>query len=168
MNGTLTGTRVFDRSLHKTNAWLKELMEEMNWRDRNRALAAFRAALHALRDVLPLAEVTDLGAQLPILIRGIYYENWHYNPRPVKLKTSWEFYDLVRKNLGRGISRFTNEEIQSFTRAVFRILAAHVSEGQMSDIRGTLNRRLQFLIEEPRRQPTREHYLREIFLSSYH
>src|SRR5688500_5045170 len=69
IRATFTGTRVFDRTLHKTNLWLKELMDEMNWNNRERAYSALRATLHTLRDILPMNEVIQLGAQLPILLR---------------------------------------------------------------------------------------------------
>lgn len=45
-------------------------MEELDWQDRHAAYLALRATLHALRDRLTVEEVAELGAQLPMLIRG--------------------------------------------------------------------------------------------------
>jgi uncharacterized protein (DUF2267 family) len=67
---------VFDRTLYKTHTWLKEIMEVLGTEDRHRAYMALRAVLHALRDRLTVEEVAQLGAQLPMLIRGLYYEGW--------------------------------------------------------------------------------------------
>jgi hypothetical protein len=61
---TITSFDVFETTLHKTNRWLKELMEELDWQDQHAAYLAMRATLLALRD--------QLGAQLPMLIRGLY------------------------------------------------------------------------------------------------
>lgn len=66
---------VFDASLQKTQVWLNDLMSELGWEEKpQKACLALRTALHALRDRLTNEEAVHLGAQLPILIRGIYYE----------------------------------------------------------------------------------------------
>jgi uncharacterized protein (DUF2267 family) len=67
-----TGLDVFDRTVQKTNSWLKNLMDELDWQDRQEAYAALRVTLQALRDRLTVEEVAQLGAQLPMLIRGFY------------------------------------------------------------------------------------------------
>ena len=69
---TITSIDVFETTLHKTNRWLKELMEELDWQDQHAAYLAMRATLLALRDRLTVEEVAQLGAQLPMLIRGLY------------------------------------------------------------------------------------------------
>ncbi len=61
-----TGLEVFDRTLHKTHTWLKEIMGELGTEDRHRAYMALRAVLHALRDRLTVEEVAQLGAELPM------------------------------------------------------------------------------------------------------
>lgn len=146
IRATFTGTRTFDRSLHKTNLWLKELMELMGWDNRERALSAMRATLHALRDVLPLEEVADLGAQLPSLVRGVYYEGWRPRAAPRRVATFAEFYLLVRENLGPRATGYSNDDLSKFTRACLRVVAKHVSAGEMSDIRNSLRRRLKDLV----------------------
>jgi hypothetical protein len=76
-----TGLEVFDTTLHKTNIWLNDLMQIGGWQDRQVAYRALRATLHALRDRLTIDEVAQLSAQLPMLIRGFYYENWDPSSR---------------------------------------------------------------------------------------
>jgi len=41
-----TGLEVFDRTLHKTHTWLKEIMEALGTEDRHRAHMALRTVLH--------------------------------------------------------------------------------------------------------------------------
>ena len=71
-----TGLDVFDRTVQETNLWLKSLMEKLVTDDRHVAYFALRATMHALRDRIGPDNAVHLGAQLPMLIRGLYYEGW--------------------------------------------------------------------------------------------
>jgi hypothetical protein len=55
--------------------------------------------LHALRDCLIVDEAVNLGAQLPMLIRGFYYEGWRPEGRPFKYRHKEEFFAQVAKTL---------------------------------------------------------------------
>src|SRR3974390_2829153 len=71
-----TGVTALDHTVQETNVWLKAVQEELGLDNRQQAYSALRAALHSLRDRLPPEVAIKLAAQLPILVRGIYYENW--------------------------------------------------------------------------------------------
>lgn len=146
IRATVTGTRIFDRTVHKTNIWLRDVMLEMGWDNRERAYSALRATLHALRDILTVEEVVQLGAQLPILLRGIYYEGWTLRRRPYRLKRIAEFHDLVRHHLGPGMPKFRNNDIRNFTQACLNVLTKHVGMGEMKEVKGILPLRLRSLI----------------------
>jgi uncharacterized protein (DUF2267 family) len=70
---TSTGVTALDHSAQETNVWLKAIDEQLALENRHQAYNALRAVLHALRDRMPPEVAVKLGAQLPILVRGIYY-----------------------------------------------------------------------------------------------
>lgn len=129
------GSHVWDRAVHKANAWLQELDGELGWGDLDATLLALRAVLHALRDRLTPNEAVQLAAQLPLLIKGVYVDGWRPSATPQRMRSREEFLDMVRRPLMRGIPEADPEAV---TRAVFRLLDEHVSGGEISDVRGVL------------------------------
>jgi uncharacterized protein (DUF2267 family) len=125
-------SQVWDKTLAKSNEWLKELGAELGWQDPNAILLALRSVLHALRDRLPPNEAADLAAQMPLLIKGVYFDGWRPGGTPVKVRTREEFFNMVMKPLARG---FPEPDPERVIRAVFRILAEHVSQGEIRDVR---------------------------------
>lgn len=123
---------VFESTLQKTNLWLKEISELLHWDDRHKAYHGLRAVLHVLRDRLPVEEAAHLGAQLPMLVRGFYYDCWRPAVTPVKIKTVQEFYDAVRENLTVG----HNVNPMRLTQAVMTVLAANISGSEVEKLRG--------------------------------
>jgi uncharacterized protein (DUF2267 family) len=128
-------SHVWDRALHRGNAWLQELSGELGWDDRDATLLALRAVLHALRDRLTPNEAVQLAAQLPLFLKGVYFDGWRPSATPVKLRDREAFLDQVRRPLIRGIPEADPEEV---TRAVFKLLDDHVSGGEIADIRNML------------------------------
>jgi uncharacterized protein (DUF2267 family) len=128
---TITSTQaVFAGTIQKTDEWLHELMRELQWDDPHRAYVALRATLHALRDRLTIQEGAQLAAQLPLLIRGVWFEGWKPRDRPVAIKHVDDFYAAVERELRRdaGIS------VAAVVRAVFKLLATHITEGEITDV----------------------------------
>ncbi|MER8485700.1 DUF2267 domain-containing protein [Mesorhizobium sp. M1322] len=69
-----------NNALQSTQNWISDLMWRLRWHDREQVYRALIATLHALRDCLNPDEAVYMGAQLPALLRGFYYEGWHPTP----------------------------------------------------------------------------------------
>jgi uncharacterized protein (DUF2267 family) len=144
-----TGLSVFDTTLQKTNQWLNDLMQLLDWRDKSKAYLALRATLHALRDRLPIDEVAQLAAQLPMLVRGFYYEGWDPTGKPEKERNKEQFLAHIARY-------FQDDEVvdpEQVARAVFTVLAKHVSEGEVQDMRRVLPSALRSLWPPPAQSP---------------
>lgn len=84
-----------DHTVHQTNVWLRDVQEEIHLETRQEAYNALRAVLHTLRDRLPPEVDIKLGAQLRLLLRGIYYEGWHAPGTPTRERHIEDFVDYV-------------------------------------------------------------------------
>jgi len=141
---TTSAISAFDSTVHMTNQWLNEIMERMNWDDPHKAYHALRAVLHALRDRLPVNHAAALGAQLPMLVRGIYYEGWNPNRTPIKERKKADFVHHIQAAF-RDAPPVDAEEV---TRAVLRVIAGHVSNGEVESVKLTLPHEIRELWEE--------------------
>ena len=96
-----TGLPVFDKTLQETNHWLRDLMERLGTDDRQLAYSVLRATLHAVRDRIGPESAVHLGAQLPMLLRGLYYEGWKHTQQSVERHTG-DFVDHAAREMTTG------------------------------------------------------------------
>ncbi len=140
----MTGVQLFDKTVQKTQMWIDDLARELDWEDRHRVYRVLRVTLHLLRDRLPLNEAVQLGAQLPMLVRGLYYEGWRPSDTPMKSLDRREFLTAVEEALADQ----PDVNAAHICRAAFRVLEKHISLGESQDIAGVLPKRLRALWTE--------------------
>jgi uncharacterized protein (DUF2267 family) len=121
-----TGVTTLDHTVQETIVWLKAVEEELQLDNRQQAYNALRAVLHALRDRLPPEVAIKLGAQLPILFRGIYYENWHAAGTPTRERRARDFADHV----GSELSQQFPVDPPTVVRGVFEVLWEKLDSGE--------------------------------------
>jgi uncharacterized protein (DUF2267 family) len=129
-----TSFELFDGTLQKTDLWLGHLMRLLPTDDRQVAYLALRATLHALRDRLTVEEVAQLGAQLPMLIRGFYYEGWDPTGKPLKIRHRQQFLDRITSEL----AYVNDNDPEDVARAVFTLLVQRISDGEIEDVKQVL------------------------------
>lgn len=144
---TTTGLDVFDTTINRTNLWLKDLMEELATDDRHRAYVALRATLHALRDRLSPDSAAALGAQLPMLVRGLYFEGYSPSGKPIRARHKEDFLLMVRARIQGNVAK--DLDVEDAVRAVFHVLTRQVSEGETEKVRHGLPSELRELWSLP-------------------
>ena len=140
--GSLTGLQSLETSIHKTNDWLNELATELGISDKHQALDGLRSSLHVLRDRLPVDSTAHLAAQLPTVIRGLYFEGWKPAHVPKKVRDKDEFLTQLRQELSHDE---LGARVEDVARATFKVLARHISEGEAKKISGALPKALREL-----------------------
>lgn len=94
-----TGLAVFDTTVQDANLWLKRIEAELGDCERQEAYAALRAVLQALRDRLQPQAAVNFAAQLPMLLRGLYFEGWTLADDQTRWKSEEEFADALQGRL---------------------------------------------------------------------
>jgi len=108
------GIEVFGTTIQVAHRWLKVVMSELGTNNRHEALAALRASLHALRDRIGPENAVHFGAQLPMLLRGLYYEGWKPTATPTRERHLGDFLDRVQSMLERSHVDATDALCASF------------------------------------------------------
>jgi uncharacterized protein (DUF2267 family) len=142
---TATGLDVFDKTLQTTNTWLDDLMEEIG-PPRQVAWHTLGSVLRTLRDRLPIELGAHLAAQLPLLVRGLYYDRFRPEHIPERLRTEDEFLSRVEDDLHD--TRPVN--VGQATRAVFAVLNRHVTPELVEKVKDALPEAVRRLWPAPR------------------
>ena len=138
---SVTGLDSLDKTVHKTNEWLSGIMHDMPTESRREAYVALRSVLHALRDRLPLPIVVSFGAQLPLLVRGIYYDGWHPDGKGLHLRSVEEFLALIERDIPPG----SPVESEAAVRAVFGVIERHLDPSETTKVIHVLPKAIQQL-----------------------
>jgi uncharacterized protein (DUF2267 family) len=137
---TSTGYSSFDTTVHKTNRILREIEEAYGWPKecRNQSYNALRAVLHALRDRLTVDEAAQFAAQLPMLVRGIYYDGWDPSRVPKKMHRD-DFFDQIRKEMP---PYEVKGGVQTLVPTVAQALRLYITDGEWQDVKAEMPRDL--------------------------
>jgi uncharacterized protein (DUF2267 family) len=150
------GLEVFDRTLQITNIWLDEIMAVVG-PDRRLAWKVLSVVLHKLRDRLPLELSAHLGAQLPLLVRGVYYDQFQPGRVPSHCRNLAEFTDEVAEWLTEAPPVDPKDAVC----AVFGVIGRHVSAGEVAKVKAALPAGIRAAFDDAEGLPTRSKPLRK-------
>jgi uncharacterized protein (DUF2267 family) len=128
------GLESIEHTVQLTHVWINELDAMLGWNDKHRSYRLLRGVLQALRDWLPINEAADFAAQLPGLLRGVYYEQWRPATTPVKHRSRADF-------VARIDHAFVDDPITDTAEAVstaFQFLSTKIGAGEIADVRHAL------------------------------
>lgn len=123
-----SGLTAIDRAVNTTNAWLSDLAKAFGHEDRRFAYRVLRGWLHAVRDRLPVTGSAHFTAQLPELVRGMYYDGWDPSHVPTKFGAD-EFRRRLAEDAQIGV-----DEVAAVSRTTASVLAEHLSPGTLDTV----------------------------------
>jgi uncharacterized protein (DUF2267 family) len=135
---------VIERSVEQAHIWINDVADEYGTDNKQEAYRILRAFLHAVRDRITVEESAQLAAQLPALIRGIYYEGWRPSATPQRYHDRETF---LRRIADEALLAGTTEASYAVTAAA-TVLGRHVSEGEIDDMLATLPAEIRQLLTE--------------------
>lgn len=124
---SFTGVSSLDHSIDKANVWLAEVADDFGTHDRRFAYRVTRAWLHTLRDRLPVPVAAHFAAQLPELLRGVFYDGWNPSRVPVKYDQA-EYVQRFAHD-----ARIHDSDVPRAASLVTRTVRRHVSGGALDE-----------------------------------
>ncbi|MBE9476850.1 MAG: DUF2267 domain-containing protein [Proteobacteria bacterium] len=142
---TAKGLEAIDHTVQLTHEWINELTDRLDWSSQRDALRLLRVTLHQIRDHLLVDEVAQFAAQLPLLIRGMFFEGWVPKNTPIKQRHVKDFISDIEQHVGSVADYRGYEDIQK----VFKLINARISRGEISDILASLPEEIRSLWPDP-------------------
>ncbi|WP_293626954.1 DUF2267 domain-containing protein [Salinisphaera sp.] len=124
------GLATIDTTVQQTNRWLGAIMTEMGTDDKQFAFQALRSVLTTLRDRLPVDVAANLGAQLPMLVRGLYYDGYVPADTPTKYRRASEWNAAV----AAAGDNLEGEDVERASRAVLSVLEFELDSGLVTKV----------------------------------
>lgn len=143
-----SGHPSFDHTVQDANLWLKAVATQLHFEERRHAYSALRAVLHALRDRLQTQNAVNFAAQLPMVIRGLYYEGWRCDEKPSDDDTVDEFCATVKNELPPQFPM----DARTLSRGVFQVIFDRLDPGETAKVIGQLPVALRSLWPEAARR----------------
>ncbi len=134
------GLEGIDETVQQTHIWINEIRDELH-SDEHQAWLVLRGFLHVLRDRLTIDESAQLASQLPMLIRGLYYEGWDPPEVFQPVRDAQVFLDRFAAE-----AQVRGQDAGRAITAAGRTLQAHISGGEVEDVLNSLPAQIRALV----------------------
>lgn len=140
---SFTGVSSLDSSIMKTSTWMADIDQELGTNTDNRQLAyrVARAWLHCLRDRLTVEVAANFAAQLPELLRGVFYDGWNPGHLPGRYGRDEYVARFVQE------ARVGNNDVGKVAKAVTAVAREHISAGIIDEAFALLPADLRMLVD---------------------
>lgn len=122
-----------DRTVHTSYEWLDSVAARLGG-ERRDAYHALHAVLGALRDRLPVDLAVELSGQMPLLVRGIFFDGYEPAHKPLRSASAADFAGAVQ----RGLAAVPRIDAHQAIGAVFDVLADNVDADALAHVRPLL------------------------------
>lgn len=139
------GLEVIDRTVHITHEWINELASRLDWSSKSSTLRFLRTILHLVRDHLMTDEMAQFSAQMPLLVRGMFFEGWVPKNTPIRERSAAVFLEAVEAEM-MNVKEYRGPEDIKY---VFELLNARLSRGEIEDVRASLPEDIRAYWPEP-------------------
>ena len=137
--------QVFERTTHEAHEWVNDLSGRTGWTNEREVLHLLRAVLGKVRDHMAVNEMAQFSAQLPLMLRSMFFEGWQPKVTPVRERHAAEFISAIDEKVGDIVDYRGQPDIK----AVFNLINARISRGEVQDVRACLPQDLRDLWPEP-------------------
>jgi uncharacterized protein (DUF2267 family) len=134
-----------NHSIQVTNEWVHQIDEMVPWNDSNQSFRLMRATLQTVRDLLVVDEAAQLAAQLPIYLRGVYFEGWDPSKTPSQHREKSDVIARICDDFKGG----QLDDPENAIGIIFSFLNTRISAGEIEDVRGSLRKSLREIWPEP-------------------
>jgi uncharacterized protein (DUF2267 family) len=138
----------FEQFAAEGNRFVNEIAYELNT-DRNHAARVLRAVLHAVRDRLPADDAIQFAQGLPMMLKGLFIDQYDLSDVPVVIRSPQKFLDFIYSKAGINAHMDfpDRESILDALQAVFFVLENHMDYGQILQIKHIMNQEIVDLID---------------------
>lgn len=126
----MSGHHNFDHAVQEGNLWLRKIAERLHFDDERHAYSALRATLHGLRDRLTPENAVHLAAQLPMVVRGLYFEGWKMSRTP----TDDDTVDAFCGHIAAGLPPKFPMDAKTVATGVFEVLWHELDVGEITKV----------------------------------
>lgn len=128
----MTKVSALDHAVASAQTWIGDVAAEFHTEDGEFAYRVLRAWLHTLRDRLTVDAGAHFAAQLPDLIRGVYYAGWDPGAVPHK----YDADEFVRRFARE--ANITPAEAPAAAAAATAAAQRHLPSAQIDKVLGQL------------------------------
>ncbi|MEO3892565.1 DUF2267 domain-containing protein [Nonomuraea sp. B5E05] len=117
-----TRVQSIDHTVQTTHRWLADLADVIGTEDRDFAQRVLKTWLHTVRDGLTVDSAAHFAAQLPDLLRGVYYNGWDPSSVPIR-RSRQEFIEHFARS-----GRIALNDVPALAHQVTEFLCSEISE----------------------------------------